>query len=80
MNLEDEKKSIFPDVKCQQPMGIDQGILPSSLITVSSVYGGKVAQFGKSMLQLSSGGGWKPATDSNNEFIKVQGVSPKKRN
>lgn len=55
-------------------MGLASGQMPMSLIDVSSVYNSDDLHFGKHLLSLTSegeSGGWRPANDDTDEFIKV---------
>ena len=53
-------------------MGVGNGKLAQSRIKVSSTFEGNVASYGKHLLSMTdTSGAWRPATDSNSEFIEV---------
>ena len=57
--------------QCDDPMGISNGKLALDYVFVSSVYNGHYHRYGKEMLSFGNNGAWSPATNSQQEFVKV---------
>ena len=62
-------------------MGLESGQLPWTSVTVSSVLNSDNIRFGKHHLALNArisndarggGGGWRPATNTSEEYVKVR--------
>ncbi len=65
----------FSEPACTDPMGLSNGLLPLSLVTVSSVLNGNWLEYGPHLLTPQSSGqmgGWRPATDAKGEFVEVR--------
>ena len=66
-----ELNLLFLDKNCLQDMGLNDGSLTKDQIEVTSVFNNQNQKYGKSSILLNSQSGWKPSTNSMQEYITV---------
>ena len=62
---------LFLEKNCLQDMGLNDGSLIEDQIHLTTVFRDQFDKYGKAGILLDSDSGWKPATNSIQEYITV---------